>query len=415
MKTALFLISSLALFGVSLQAAEINADNLKTLLEDKSARLNAASLEIEAAKAYQGSLGRSFLPDIEIYGQQDSFKKGRLDQKTQPAYGAQATLNLFNGGRDLLLSDQYDLQVQQKSYQFKRVHAEELEKARTLYWNILYAQQRINLLESAQQVNTQNLKAADRRINSGVATDSDRVLFQMKAIELEQDLARAKVQLTSDRRNLAILLGFESDADVSFPQAFQHDHDYEKVLEYADVDHEFLYKENQVLAETKVLEAKRQGRSWVPRLDAYAAYNQFNQRDEDPVDAKDRTESVVGVKLTLSLQGVFNSQREARFLRQEALSANIIADLQRKEVGNHIANEVASLKVLHDQLHEAEQNISRAEKYYKLSQSEYTRGVKNSPDILGASEKLYEIRNRHLEIIRDFQVAKYQILSKIGK
>lgn len=60
MKKVILLISSLVLFGVQAQATEINADNLKTLLESKSARLNAASLEVEAAKAYEGSLGRSF-------------------------------------------------------------------------------------------------------------------------------------------------------------------------------------------------------------------------------------------------------------------------------------------------------------------------------------------------------------------
>ncbi|AGH94727.1 TolC family protein [Pseudobdellovibrio exovorus] len=421
MKIITLVISSLTLFGAYSHAAstgsavEVNASNLRSLLESKSARISAASLEVEAARAYRGSFGRSFLPDVEIYGQQENFKKGQLDQKTQPAYGAQATLNLFNGGRDLLLSDQYDLQIQQKSYQFRRVQAEELEKARSLYWNILYSQQRISLLESTQQVNAQNLRAADRRIQSGVATDSDRVLFQMKGVELEQDLAQAKVQLTSDKRDLAIILGYDNEVDLSFPQALDHEHDFEKALEHSAADHEFLYKENALLSEVKGLEAKRQTRSWVPKLDAYAAYNQYNQRQEDPADAKDRTESVVGVKLTLSLQNLFNSQREARSLRQEALSASTLADLQRKEVENHISNEIASLRLLHDQVHAAEENISRAEKYYKLSQSEYARGVKNSPDVLGAAEKLYDIRNRHLEIIRDFQLAKSHVLSKIGK
>ena len=39
--------------------------------------------------------------------------------------------------------------------------------------------------------------------------------------------------------------------------------------------------------------------------------------------------------------------------------------------------------------HNAEENIKRAERYYRLTQSEYNRGVKNSPDVLGASQRLF--------------------------
>ncbi|OYZ13487.1 MAG: hypothetical protein B7Y39_17580, partial [Bdellovibrio sp. 28-41-41] len=82
---------------------------------------------------------------------------------------------------------------------------------------------------------------------------------------------------------------------------------------------------------------------------------------------------------------------------------------------SHIENEVAELKLLHSQVHDAEENIVRAEKYYKLTQSEYARGVKNSPDMLSASEKIFEVKNKRLEILKDFNLKQAHVLAKINR
>lgn len=405
----LFLVSSASL------AEEIHEDNLKTLLESRNARVAAAKMDIEAAAEREGSFARSFLPEIEVYGQQESFKKGRQDSKSQPAYGAQASLNLFNGGRDSLQSQVRSLETAKRSFQFRRIQSEELEKVRTLYWNILYTQARLELMHEMSRVNGQNLRAAQRRIASGVATESDRVEFEMKSVELTQEEAETTLKLSTYRRELALALGFDNADSLSFPQKIEHEHDFEPSLQHAAADHEFLYKEHELQSEASSLESRSRGRSWSPRLDAFAAYNQYNQREEDFPDAADRTESTVGLRVTLSLGGAFESGREARSLRKTAMSARTLAELQKKEVEIHISNEMAELKLLHDQVHAAEENNKRADTYYRMTQSEYARGVKNSPDVLGASEKLFATKNRHLEIIRDFQIAKAHVLSKIGK
>ena len=108
------------------------------------------------------------------------------------------------------------------------------------------------------------------------------------------------------------------------------------------------------------------------------------------------------------------SLREAQALDQEAAAAKLMAEHKRRETAIHVRAELAQLKLLHDQVHETEQNIARAERYYKITQSEYARGVKNSPDVLGASDKLFDARHSRLETIRDYQVAKSHLMSKLG-
>jgi outer membrane protein TolC len=112
---------------------------------------------------------------------------------------------------------------------------------------------------------------------------------------------------------------------------------------------------------------------------------------------------------------VFESNRESKALKQEALGLAKISEQQKYEIHVHVENEMSELDLLHSQVHLAEENIKLAEKYYKLTESEYSRGVKNSPDVLGASNRLLEIKDKQLQIVRDFQISKAHILSKIGK
>jgi outer membrane protein len=397
------------------QAVEINSSLLKSLVATKNIRVEAAKLETEAALERKGSLLRSFLPSIELYGAQESFKIGKQDQKSQPLYGVEAKINIFNGGRDLLQSDIRDLQVQKKTFESARIESEVLEEVRNTYWEIIYYINKIELLNSAVKVNGDNLKSAQRRISSGVATESDRVEFEMKSVELNQELLESKLHLELKTRHIAVLLGFDNYKELTFSEKLEHEHNYEMALAHNKKDHEFLYKETEIQSAVNQLSATQLNRNWVPKLDAYASYNQFNEREKEFANAEDRTESRVGVRLSLSLEEAFESYKEAASLKKEALSAKKMSELKKKEIDIHVSNEMAELELLHSLVHAAEENIARAEKYYKLTQSEYARGVKNSPDVLGASEKLFETKKKHIEIVRDFQIAKAHILSKIGK
>lgn len=417
----LILISFLAIllpFAASAESILVTSQNIKSLLGDKNAKVSATKLEKSAAEEREGSLTRSFLPSVVLHGGQESFKTGTLDQKSQPVYGAEARVNIFNGGQDKIENDVRSLETKKLEYQNQRVSSEELEKARIYYWQSLYLQEKISLLKATLDVNKQNLNSAQRRIKSGVATDSDRFEFEMKEVDLKRDLAEAEIQLANQVRLLKILLGMGEGSTISFSESLTHDHEYENVLKHSAKQHEFLFKEFEIEAEKQNLSSQSHRRTWWPKLDAFAAYNQYNQRIESAgPDASDdmRKETVLGLRMTMSFATGLEANREASSLSQKALASQTLANYQKQEIEAHLQGEMAELKFLHDQVHEAEQNIARAERYYKMTQSEYSRGVKNSPDVLGASEKLFDMRHKRLEIVKNFQVSKAHVLSKIGQ
>lgn len=389
---------------------QITFDGLKDLLTERNAKILVARLEKEAAATREGNLGRSFLPSLEVRGAQQSSKSGSIESKNQPAMGAELKVNLFNGGRDQIESEIRKITTDARAAHELRTLSEELQVTRKIFWEIIFIQEREALINSMIKINSQNLQAAEKRIRSGVATESDRVEFEMKAVDLTRNLAESQLQLTARKREFSVLAGLDNNTELIFPRELLHNHDFETVLKHEPKDHAFLYREYEIQSQTKALAAKSQSRAWWPQLDAYAAYSSGPESVSDT-----KTETTIGLKMTLNFANGLEATHEASALEKESLAAAHITKLKRQEVDLHIASELADLRFLHDQVHDAESNISRAEKYYKLTQSEYARGVKNSPDVLGASERLFDTKMKRIEIIRDFQTSKAHLLSKIGR
>ena len=62
-------------------------------------------------------------------------------------------------------------------------------------------------------------------------------------------------------------------------------------------------------------------------------------------------------------------------------------------------------------MHDADRDVQKAQNFLRLTQSEYTRGVKNGPDLLEAFSKLYAFRKRKIELNLEYQLAKSELES----
>lgn len=409
----------IAVFTVVAEAEStvvIKAQDLKSLVESRNERVRARVLEKEGALEREGSFARSFLPTMELHASEEQFKKGSHPSMTQPSFGAEIKVNVFNGGRDRLESERRTLIAERRGYETVQTLSMELGKAREAYWKILYLRDYIELIQAARKNSAESLKAAERRIKAGVATETDRVEFQMQEIDLKREFERIELERNNQIRTLKVILGINADVTPEFPEGLNHEHDWQSAIHHTEADHSFLVRPAEIQAQEAMAQAVIQRRSWMPKLDVFAAYNQYNQREEENFSlARDRQESVFGLRMSMNLFDGLSGRHEASALFKEASAAKAEAKYMNQEVEAHLHGEIAELNLLHDQVHAAEENILRAEKYYQLTKSEYSRGVKNSPDMLGATEKLIGMRQKRLEIVRDFQIAKSHVLSKIGR
>lgn len=404
----------MGLLSLSAQAdVAVTAANLKELVTSGNMSLRAKNLEVQATDERRGGLARSFLPSIEVGIGAETFKVGRDDVKTQPEYGIEARVNLWNGGRDQIRSKLRDLEFLSAKDSQRRLDAEVYSKASTYYWQSLYFRDLLDALKQAEALNQNSLQAADRRIRSGVATQIDRLEFQMQASDLARARQQAELDFTIRRDLLALILGIEDS--ITLKEKMEHGHDFEAKLQHSEGVMDYWLTDSKISAERAGAESAEAARAFWPRIEAVAGYQQLTELEEDPVLAQDRTEAYVGLKLRLSLASGFEDRRVARakILESEALKLRFESD--RREMSLHMKSEVQELRRMHDQVHDFEDTIGRADRYLQMTQNEYGRGVKNSPDVLGANTKLLEARIKRLESIRDFQIAKSHLLAKLGK
>jgi len=406
----------LLLFSPFAQAARpVHSSELRSLLEARNEKVAGVSSAAEGAAGRSGSLVRSFLPELSVYGSQERFRKGQAEWKTQPSFGAEAMVSVFNGGRDGIYAEELSVRADRLKAESRVVVYEELLKAREAYWKILYYRDLLSLYRELEKENASSLQAAERRIRGGVATQSDRFEFEMKGLEIKQERGEAEVALSILQREFAALFGEELQGELTFTEPLAHDHEWEALLRHGELEHDFLSKPAELKAQEGSLAARRAARTWWPKVEAFAAWRQPNQLEENPLLARDRQEAVFGIRASVLLFDGGKGRVEGSALTQEARGAQALARYDHRQVEVEIHRETTELRFLHSQVHEAEENITRAKKYHTLTQSEYSRGVKNSPDLIGATEKLFTVRRKRLEILRDFQVAKAHVLSIIGR
>ena len=77
--------------------------------------------------------------------------------------------------------------------------------------------------------------------------------------------------------------------------------------------------------------------------------------------------------------------------------------------------ELHDLKTLVNLIVDADRDMDKANSFLRLTENEYTRGVKNGPDLLSAVEKIYEIRKRRTELYQDYHVTRAELMALLGK
>ena len=405
MQSALYitLIFSTILFHNKAHSIEVTYENLKTIVEKNS-------LNIEAWQSDDKRFFRPHLPEVEVFAAQESFKEGNKAQHTQPTFGAEVKYNIFNGRNHFYDTKKREVQINNKRFTYQRT-----KNVRETYWKYIYSIESINLINEMIELNKSNLKSVQQRIKAGVATQTDRYEFELKSIDLKQRLKEITLSSENLKRQIKFLLNLNNTEDFTVTGSLQHDHNYTTELNYKKSDFDFLYNERDLASDLEVLKSRMPKSIYWPRVDLYASYKQHNQLEIDMPNSEDRVEKLAGVKLSINLNEAIEHEREAKATLLEATTLVNRARYQKHEFGLHVEKEILELDLLHSQIHDSDLSIEIANKYFKTTLAEFARGVKGSADVLSVSEKLFETKNKKLEIIRDFQISKSNVLSMIGQ
>jgi len=267
------------------------------------------------------------------------------------------------------------------------------------FFKALSLQKQIELKEADFTVANKQTVTAKRRVSEGLATESDILEFQMHQNALENDLRGLKVDLEFELLDLQRISGFpnkihslaykindptqEVDLEAATNGALSAN------LELAKIE-----------ADARVARAEKLA-AWgefLPRLSAEALYGKMLETDF--IESRKNSWAVVG-KVTIPIFNGASSVNKVIEKSAEAQRAELLLSLETARIKDKIGSLISKQKEYSAKLKGEQENLRSTQKYFDLFSSEYRRGVKNSPDLASAADKLFDAKWRVFETWRD--------------
>ena len=393
----------------------LSFEALPELVRERNDHVKGSEKISQAAEALRPSPLQPFYPTLKAEAGVERFERELLPQRQDPFWSATAELNVFRGGKDYLESQSLSLEASAAQLLSNHAYLDELKKTRLAYADLVYAEGLKKVLTEAQALNEKNLSSASRRRSSGMATDTDQIEFEIKRQTIQQDLEATELDIHQALASLTVLLGLKhgTKGEFRWPDTFEKiSFDLSKISKQAKTTLDFQIEELE--SKKKDVERKIAARWWVPDVDLYGGYALHTMRDSDEFRRRDRDEVFGGVRMSLTLFNKGESLRKQKYesLISEAQQLRLSQSKRESEAELEIA--LKSIEKNQRLMQGAETSAASSKRYLTQTLSEYSRGVKNSPDVSAATDKYIEAQSRHLQIQKDHLIALSQLFSILG-
>lgn len=391
----------------------VSFEELPKLIKEKNENVKAAEASLQARKERTGYLTRSFLPRISASAGTEEFKTDPLAAERKNYWQIKGEINIYRGGRDKLENDIRKSNESRAQAEYASEFSKELKEARDNYWRLIEISKLINDRKEALQRNEEFLKSSKRRAGAGVATSSDALQFELHRTLLNQELKKMTLEEDLLKNRLAVAIGHDDHKGLKVKGDFDHPPE-EIQVPIQEPNKNTEVQGLRALEISESLQKSKAYRWWHPRLDIYSAYGIPSLSDEYTRALNQEKEWTVGAVMTLDFGESIEDRKEGVAKGFEALAAKKRADHRLREVTAEDHELRHDLTLLHELIHDADKDIDKADRFLKLTQSEYSRGVKNGPDLLEAFKQLYEFRERRVGLYREYYTTQAELLALVG-
>jgi outer membrane protein len=313
--------------------------------------------------------------------------------------------------RDWLQYRQAEYQVAQAEATFGQVGQDLILRTSQGYFDVLAAQDTLELVRAQKAATAEQLAAAKRNFEVGTATITDTHEAQARYdLIIAQEIASLN-DLENKRRALQLITGKEyrelKPLRPEIKLAPPNPDNMETWVELAEKQ-SYPVQVQEAATSVAALEARRQRAAHLPTLDAVATYGQFGQSASSTsttsATGSDTTTTTIGLRFEMPLYqggGIDSREREAA-----ALSLKSKEDLEnaRRTAAVTTRQNYLSITAGISQITAFEQALVSSQSALDSNKLGYEVGVRINIDVLNAQQQLYSTR-------RDLALARYNTIT----
>lgn len=337
----------------------------------------------------------SFFPELNLVtGIGSEYTQDKTETEKGGMLYLDSKINFFNGFKDLknqnILDEKVNKTLIEKEIAMRKVKS-----------NLVRLIEEKRVLKNIQQLLTNEINInqgqemmAKKKVEAGLNTDAELLDFQIKEASLKNEISLIDINIQQKDSELLNLVSHQMNVEA-IEQTISKEIDITSNLKNPNEDLDLDKKV--MMADLKVaeLEVSKSKSSYSPRLDLEAKAGKITPTSHL---FKDKSEHQIAINLTIPLFSGFSTNAEVqktindRFVKESALK-NFNANYE-----SQINNEKKRIELNKLLLKNNEQVLNKAIKFYSQSLVEYRRGIKNSTDIILASDRVLEIRRKLIEL-----------------
>jgi outer membrane protein len=397
-----FLLKALLLLGV----LSINEMALaESTLFDNSIEINSINSKIENLNLEQKINRSLFLPELSVNGGFGSEKliDRSADTEKGPFVFLDGKLNLYRGKRDSNLQRKIQNQITiaklQKEIKKRNLNIESFK----LILEIEQLSRENSLIEDELKSNKLQEAMARKKLDAGLTTSVDILDFNLKKEILTNDIEKNILKKETLEKELTNLYGGNSSLNEII-KTISNDASKEQRIDNSTIENSPTVILARQQIEISTLDKENIKAEYLPSIDLNAKWGQITPQDKFLANKR---EHQIALNINIPLftgfstdgkfqQAVIESTQNKRELRQAEIeldSKNILG-IKKIELSKKILTSL-------------ERSLTQAIKYKELTISEYKRGIKNSPDVISASDKKFELEKRILETQNELANSSY--------
>ena len=312
----------------ALAEVNISEENLDSFVQSNP-EVQSLRHRLEASQKLKGVLTRSFLPKVQLSYGHENYSTGPYNHVNQPFGGIEAKINVFNSGKDSLESDKRNLEANVSEIDSNMVKAQVLAEIRKAMAQLAYFQEVSEILRSAIENNSSNMKAAQRRISAGLASETDSLDFKQQNIMLNQELATLEYEKGAVKRLILTLFGLNPEQEAKITYLNKHPEHGDEASLKNPTGRSLLVKKALFQSDIAKLEMKSAKRWWTPSVDLYGYALRFTQKEREYSTPDQRNDVTVGFRISMPIfdggEGIRVAQsKKALVGAQESLATQLM-------------------------------------------------------------------------------------------